>query len=153
MPTARPARMALIQFWRMESVTSAASARKIMEMAMFHVPNAPAGVGEAVHVQARRQRAQHAHHRGKLQLPEQTHALNPSNIIVNGVNISRYISGEIIVARIVARLGEDGRYVHADPPMVQPFPEMKYPAAGHEAALIAPSWLSLAHITQWAWKA
>ena len=30
--------MALIQVWRMESVTRAARARKIMAMAMFHVP-------------------------------------------------------------------------------------------------------------------
>ena len=71
MPTARPARMALIQVWRMEPVTRAARARKIMAMEMFHVPKPQQAVEKQCMFKPAARPPSHAHHRGELQLPEQ----------------------------------------------------------------------------------
>ena len=107
MPTARPARMALIQYCRIESVTSAATARKIMAMVMFHVPN-PQQALEKQCMFRPAASAPRTHTIGEnFNCRNRTQALNPNSIIVSGVKIARYNSGEMIVARIVASVGED----------------------------------------------
>ena len=107
MPTARPASEAFIQAWRIESVTRAATAIKIMAMAMFQGPTPQVALDQqcmfkpAANPPTTQTIGENFHCRNM------TKALNPSNNIVSGAKIFRYISGEMTVASRVATVGDE----------------------------------------------
>ena len=145
MPTARPARMALIQVWRMESVTSAASARKIMAMAMFHVPKPQQAVEKQCMFKPAASPPSTQTIGANFNCRNRTQALNPSSNMVNGVKIFRNIAGEINVPKIVVRVGEEeGISI----PIHQKSSQAPQKVSGSRLAeaMIGPNWVSLAHM-------
>jgi len=106
MPTASPARMALIQVWRMASVTRAARARKTMAMATFQVlkPQEPLEKQCMFKPAANPPSTQTIG--ANFNCRNRTQALNPSSNMVNGVNILRNIAGEVTVSSSMLTLGD-----------------------------------------------
>jgi hypothetical protein len=71
MPTARPASTARSQILGMDLAQRAAMARNVQPAQRFQLPRAPAGDGQEVAVQPRRDAAQHTDHRVEIQLAKE----------------------------------------------------------------------------------